>query len=197
MIVTFIIVVGFALLVVFAAYTLLNLGDNFLTFTLSDVFWLGLLWLVVGIILSLFFRDRIAEYGSVPAVASRSSAPPAAASRAAVPAPAAAKPTASAQPAPAESRAAAPVKSDDLTIIEGIGPKSAEALKKSGITTFAKLANMSAEEITRIVKVEHKVQIVGDAATWAKQARYLADGDLEGFERYAKRLIAGREPDDN
>jgi predicted flap endonuclease-1-like 5' DNA nuclease len=196
-IVTFIIIVGAALLVIFAAYTFLNLGDNFLTFTLPDVFWLGLLWLVVGIILSLFFRDRIADYGVPPAGSVlRSSAPPAA-SKAAVPAPAAPKLSVPAQSSPAEIRAAAPSKADDLTIIEGIGPKSAEALRKSGITSFAQLANMSAEEITRIVKVEHKVQIVGDPGTWAKQARYLADGDREGFERYAKRLIAGREPDDN
>lgn len=181
-IVTFIIIVGVGLLAVFAAYTFLNLGDNFLTFTLSDVFWLGLLWLVVGIILALFFRERIAGYGAPSAAASSYTAPPAA-------------PAAAAQPAPLAARAAAPPHADDLMLIEGIGPKSAEVLRKSGITTFAQLASMSADEITRIVKVEHKVQIVGDAGTWAKQARYLADGDREGFERYAKRLIAGREPD--
>lgn len=84
---------------------------------------------------------------------------------------------------------------DDLQRIEGIGPKVEGALKESGIKTFAQVAAMSADDLTRIVKEEKGVRIVGDAATWAKQAQFLVDGDEAGFEAYKDRLVGGREPD--
>lgn len=83
---------------------------------------------------------------------------------------------------------------DNLTVIEGIGPKTQAALNQSGITTFAQIANMSADELYQIVKVESNVQIVGDAATWPKQAQFLVDGDAEGLRAYQDRLVGGREP---
>src|SRR5690606_6049027 len=42
-------------------------------------------------------------------------------------------------------------KNDDLTKIEGIGPKASEALVSAGVDTFAKLAKKSAEEIKDIL----------------------------------------------
>lgn len=84
---------------------------------------------------------------------------------------------------------------DDLTKIEGIGKKSAEALYGAGIATFEQLAATSAEDLIRIVKVEGGVQIVGDTATWPKQAQYLVDGDAEGLKTYQDRLVGGREPE--
>ncbi|MFP4322064.1 MAG: ATP synthase F1 subunit gamma [Anaerolineales bacterium] len=85
--------------------------------------------------------------------------------------------------------------SDDLTRIEGIGPKTADALIASGYRTFADIANAAPETLERVVKVEHGVQIVGDAATWPKQARYLVQGDESGLKTYQDRLVGGREPE--
>jgi predicted flap endonuclease-1-like 5' DNA nuclease len=102
-------------------------------------------------------------------------------------------------PAPAEpkkSRAKKAAGGDDLTQIEGIGPKVAGALTNAGITTFAQLASMSADDLIRIVKVEAGVRIVGDARTWPKQAQFLVDGDMKGFEAYKNRLVGGREPEE-
>ncbi len=102
-------------------------------------------------------------------------------------------------PAPAEpkkARAKKATEGDDLTQIEGIGPKVAGALINAGITTFVQLAAMSADDLVRIVKVEAGVRIVGDAKTWPKQAQFLVDGDLEGFEAYKDRLVGGREPEE-
>ncbi len=85
--------------------------------------------------------------------------------------------------------------SDDLTRIEGIGPQTAQALISSGYKTFAQIANAAPETLERVVKQEHSVQLVGDAATWPKQARYLVDGDLDGLKTYQDHLVGGREPE--
>ena len=42
-------------------------------------------------------------------------------------------------------------KGDDLKIVEGIGPKAAEALVNAGVDTFEKLSKKSAEEIKNIL----------------------------------------------
>jgi large subunit ribosomal protein L27 len=94
---------------------------------------------------------------------------------------------------PAKSKAAAAGR-DKLTTIEGIGPKVQAALYNAGITTFAQLAELSGEDLTRIVKVEGGVRIVGDAGTWPKQAKYIVDGDMDGLSAYQDRLVGGREP---
>jgi large subunit ribosomal protein L27 len=96
--------------------------------------------------------------------------------------------------APAKpSRKPASGERDKLTAIEGIGPKVQEALYTGGITTFAQLAATSAEDLIRIVKVEGKVRIVGDAATWPKQAQFIVNGDQDGLKAYQDRLVSGRE----
>lgn len=104
-----------------------------------------------------------------------------------VPAPAPTPPVPEAPPADAGAE-------DDLTRIEGIGPKTRDALHASGIRTFAQVAQMSGEELTRIVKEEHGVRLVGDAATWARQAQFLVAGDEVGLQAYQNSLIGGREP---
>jgi large subunit ribosomal protein L17 len=83
---------------------------------------------------------------------------------------------------------------DKLTRIEGIGAKVQQALYDSGVTTFAQLASMSGEDLTRLVKEEKKVSIVGDAGTWPKQAKLIVDGDTAGLKAYQDRLVGGREP---
>jgi large subunit ribosomal protein L27 len=91
-------------------------------------------------------------------------------------------------------KAAVADQTDNLTRIEGIGPKVQAALNDAGVTTFAQLAGMSAEELNQIVKVDHNVRIVGDSATWSKQAQFLVDGDEDGLKAYQDRLVGGREP---
>lgn len=82
---------------------------------------------------------------------------------------------------------------DDLSILEGVGPKIQDALNAAGITTFTQVATLTPEELEHIVKVEAGVRMVGSADTWPKQARYVVEGDLRGFQEYLKQLIGGRE----
>jgi len=86
---------------------------------------------------------------------------------AATPGPAtAAAPTAAASAAPASPAGG----SDDLTQIKGIGPKFAQTLKDHGITTYAKLANLTPSEIEAL---EEKLGFSGrfERENWVEQAR--------------------------
>jgi predicted flap endonuclease-1-like 5' DNA nuclease len=79
---------------------------------------------------------------------------------------------------------------DDLTLIEGIGPKSAAALREAGITTFAQVAAMTPEQLEQIVR-ERGVRLVGSTASWPEQARLAAAGDLSGLEALQAKLRGG------
>jgi len=68
----------------------------------------------------------------------------------------------SAAPAASAPQAA----SDDLTVINGIGPAAAKKLAEAGITTFAQIANLSEDEAA-----DAKVK-----AEWIEQAKELANG---------------------
>lgn len=101
--------------------------------------------------------------------------------------------------APAKVKASSKKKGDgdDLTKIEGLGPKSAQALTAAGVTTFAQIAALSAEALEDIVKVKGGVRVLdGQTKTWPKQAQFLVDGDEAGFKKYTDHLVGGREPDD-
>jgi predicted flap endonuclease-1-like 5' DNA nuclease len=79
---------------------------------------------------------------------------------------------------------------DDLVMLEGIGPKSAAALRTAGITTFAQIARMSPADLEKIVK-DQKVRLVGSTATWPEQAALAAAGDLSGLEALRARIKRG------
>ncbi|MBI5929318.1 MAG: hypothetical protein HY862_08425 [Chloroflexi bacterium] len=79
---------------------------------------------------------------------------------------------------------------DDLTILEGIGPKIQQILRDHGIITFADLAEADVENLTKILRTA-KLPTIPD--TWPKQAEYLVRGDLSGFEHYKGQLKGGRE----
>jgi large subunit ribosomal protein L21 len=83
-------------------------------------------------------------------------------------------------------------KGDDLVIIEGIGPKAAEALVAAGIDTFAKLAAASAEEVKAILDAStSKVQHL-DPTTWAQQAQLAADGKMDELKKLQDELNGGK-----
>jgi predicted flap endonuclease-1-like 5' DNA nuclease len=83
------------------------------------------------------------------------------------------------------------VVTDDLTVVEGIGPKIQAALGGAGINTFAQLAAQEPAELERIVRAAG-VRMVGKARHWPEQARLLAEGRLEEWKALAARLKSGR-----
>ena len=83
-------------------------------------------------------------------------------------------------------------KGDDLVIIEGIGPKAAEALVAGGIDTFSKLANTSADAVKAILDAStNKVQHL-DPTTWAQQAQLAADGKMDELKKLQDELNGGK-----
>jgi large subunit ribosomal protein L17 len=84
-------------------------------------------------------------------------------------------------------------KGDDLTKIEGIGPKIAEILNKSEITTFSKLAESNTEKLNEILAQAGNRYKSHDPSTWAEQAELAASGKWEDLKKRQDELKGGRE----
>ncbi|RME05835.1 MAG: DUF4332 domain-containing protein [Anaerolineae bacterium] len=83
-----------------------------------------------------------------------------------------------------------PQAEDDLTRIEGIGPKTAAAFRAAGITTFAQLAASDTATLQEILDANDLR--LGDPGTWVEQAKLAAQGDWEALERLQDELKGGR-----
>jgi predicted flap endonuclease-1-like 5' DNA nuclease len=81
--------------------------------------------------------------------------------------------------------------SDDLTLIEGIGPKMSAALISAGINTFAKLAQASEEDLRSAI-VTAGMRFSPSLPTWPEQAQYAARGDMDGLRTFQQTLTSGR-----
>ena len=79
---------------------------------------------------------------------------------------------------------------DDLTKLEGIGPKVEKVLNEAGIMSFADLAHAEA------AKVQEKLDAAGmqymNPEGWIEQAKLAAAGDAEGLARLQDELKGGR-----
>lgn len=78
----------------------------------------------------------------------------------------------------------------DLTLVEGIGPRSQEALYDAGITTYQALAAAPVERVQAILD-EAELRLL-DPATWPEQAAFLARGDADGLAAFQEGLKGGR-----
>jgi predicted flap endonuclease-1-like 5' DNA nuclease len=81
-----------------------------------------------------------------------------------------------------------PLHGDDLKRIKGVGPKLEKLLNSLGVTSFSQIAAWDDSEIDRI-----DAQLGTFAGRirrddWPAQARYLAAGDMAGFEQRFGRL---------
>jgi predicted flap endonuclease-1-like 5' DNA nuclease len=79
---------------------------------------------------------------------------------------------------------------DDLTKVEGIGPKINQFLQDAGIQTFAQLAEYDMEQLDKMLD-EAKLRLA-DPTTWADQARLAAAGEWEALEKLQDELKGGR-----
>ncbi len=83
-----------------------------------------------------------------------------------------------------------PQRSDDLTVIEGIGPKTAAAFQASGILTYQDLADFEVEKL-RAILAQANLRL-GSVETWPEQAQLAANGDWHGLQQLQDELKAGR-----
>ena len=79
---------------------------------------------------------------------------------------------------------------DDLTRIEGIGPKVAGVLKNAGITSFDSLANADTAEVKNVLN-EAGLQMMNPEG-WIEQAELAAKEDWDGLQKLQDELKGGR-----
>ncbi len=103
------------------------------------------------------------------------------------------KTTQPAAPAKAATPAKAAVEPDDLTNLQGIGPKAAKALGAAGITTYAALA-AAGEPTLRKALHDKDMTAPANIATWPMQADYAVHGDWRGLAKYNQKSTAGKAP---
>lgn len=96
-----------------------------------------------------------------------------------------------AAPATAPVAAKAPSKAkakatggDDLTLIEGIGPKIAGLFNDAGITTFAQLADSSVDKMKEILTAAGPRYAVHNPTTWAEQGAMARDGKMDELKAW-------------
>jgi small subunit ribosomal protein S2 len=82
---------------------------------------------------------------------------------------------------------------DNLTKIEGIGPKAAEALTKAGIDSYAKLAKSKADKIKEILTEASSRMAHLDPNSWPKQAKMAADGNWDELKDWQEKAKGGVE----
>jgi len=83
------------------------------------------------------------------------------------------------------------VAADDLTKIEGVGPKMSAALIAAGLTTFAKVAAASEDELRTAIEAAG-MSLAPSISTWAEQAELAAKGDWDALAALQDELKGGR-----
>jgi large subunit ribosomal protein L21 len=95
----------------------------------------------------------------------------------------------------ASAKADAPsvsAKAEDLTIVEGIGPKIAEILRGNGINTFAALADAKVEAIAEMLKKAGSRFSTHKPDTWPMQAALARDGKFDALKALQDELDGGK-----
>ncbi len=75
------------------------------------------------------------------------------------------------------------IEEDDLTKIEGIGPKIKSLLNESGIYTFADLSNAKISKLKKVLADAGNRFKMHDPTTWTQQAEIAANGDWEKLKK--------------
>ena len=78
---------------------------------------------------------------------------------------------------------AIPIKPDNLKTIEGIGPKLEEMLNENSIYTFSQLSATPQSTLQAILDEGGEAYRIHDPSTWPEQAKLLAEGKVEEFEK--------------
>ncbi len=81
---------------------------------------------------------------------------------------------------------------DDLELIEGIGPKSAEILRAAGITRFVHITQHTEDELQAVLAAGG-ITLAPSIPTWHEQTQFILNDDEPGFRAYTESLDAGVE----
>lgn len=79
----------------------------------------------------------------------------------------------------------------DLTIIEGIGPMVADALKTAGISSWSELAAADPDHLRDILKASGPSYSMHDPSTWPAQGRLAVEGEWGLLLEYQEEMREG------
>nr|WP_294936299.1 hypothetical protein [uncultured Flavobacterium sp.] len=85
------------------------------------------------------------------------------------------------------------VQENDLTVIEGIGPKVEELLKTSGILTWKSLSETSVDRCNEILSKAGELFSFHNPATWPRQARLAYQRKWNDLKAWQESLQSGVE----
>ncbi|MEZ6093602.1 MAG: helix-hairpin-helix domain-containing protein [Pirellulaceae bacterium] len=83
---------------------------------------------------------------------------------------------------------------NDLTLIEGIGPKIAEHLVAGGYDSWESVAGAAPESLKTVLDAAGPQYQVHDPGTWPRQAALLVDGKWKEFKELTDLLDGGVMP---
>jgi predicted flap endonuclease-1-like 5' DNA nuclease len=84
------------------------------------------------------------------------------------------------------------IKQDDLTIVEGIGPKIKELFHNHEVTTWAGLAGCSVEKCKDVLKSGGKRFEMHKPGSWPEQAKMAASGQWQDLKDLQDKLDRGK-----
>lgn len=84
------------------------------------------------------------------------------------------------------------IKQDDLTVVEGIGPKIKELFHNHEVTTWAGLADCSIEKCQEVLKSGGKRFEIHKPGTWPEQAKLAASGQWQKLKEWQDNLDGGK-----
>ena len=86
---------------------------------------------------------------------------------------------------------------DDLKIVEGIGPKVEEALKAAGVDSWSALADSEPAKLTEILTAAEGNFSGQNPETWPKQAQMAVNGEWDKLKEWQDELDGGKVVDDD
>jgi cell division initiation protein len=86
---------------------------------------------------------------------------------------------------------------NDLTVIEGIGPKIAELLKANNIFTYRELATTPVYRIKELLGYAGSNFAMHDPSTWTEQAILADSGKWDELDILKEKLIGGKEVEES
>ena len=80
---------------------------------------------------------------------------------------------------------------NDLTIVEGIGPKINELFNNAGIKTFVQLAAATVPQMRKILDAGGSRFRIANPSTWAQQGALAAENKWDELKKLQDKLSAG------
>jgi predicted flap endonuclease-1-like 5' DNA nuclease len=80
---------------------------------------------------------------------------------------------------------------DDLTVLEGIGPKTDELLRANGIESFVQVAQLHVDALIDILDHGGPSFRLANPASWPQQALFAAENRWTELKRFQNEMIEG------